>query len=64
MVRDRFDADHLVPIRLLRLDPLGIGRQNNGESENSGFLHAQVSTNSWTAPKKRRTRYALALLTE
>jgi hypothetical protein len=51
MVRSRFDANHLVPVRPLRFDPLGVGRQSNGDCENNAFLHAQVSTDSCTAPK-------------
>jgi hypothetical protein len=55
MVWSRFDADHFVPVRLLRFDPLGIGRQSKGDCENNNFLHAQVSSDSCTAPKSQAT---------
>jgi hypothetical protein len=47
-----------MPVRLLRLDPLGIGRQRNGDSENDGFGHAQVSTDSRIAPKSRAEAFS------
>src|SRR5690349_12662280 len=51
MVRSRLDPDHLVTIRFLRLDPLRVRRQREGNGEDNGFLHAQVSTDPCIAPK-------------
>jgi hypothetical protein len=52
VVRGRFDPDHFVAIRLFRLDPLGIGRQSDGNGEDNDSLHAQVSAESCRMPKK------------
>jgi hypothetical protein len=61
MVRGRFNPDHFVPVRLFCFDPLGTGGQRDGDGENNGFLHAQVSTDSSIAPKNVGLRPAFPI---